>query len=75
MGNKKSDKETPLDSGISINRDLIPGASEGSVEVQITYNFILDLYERSKTLQGKEKQEVLEAINELTKHIGKWLIS
>ena len=74
MGNKKSDKETPAD-GISINRDLITGASAGSVEVQITYNFILDLYEKSKKLKGKEKQEVLESINELTKHIGKWLIS
>ena len=47
----------------------------GNVEIQITYDFILDLYQRAQSLEGKEKKEMLHTVNELTKHIGKWLVS
>jgi len=70
MPRKKKDQD------IQMNRSLIPGAmQEGNVEVQITYNFILDLYDKSKDLKGAEREEMLQSINELTKHIGKWLVS
>ena len=68
-------KEESEDKNISINKDLIPGYGTGGVEVQITYNFILDLYDRSKSLKGEEKEAMLHTINELTKHVGKWLVS
>ena len=71
MSKKKQDP----DKNVQINRDLIPGANQGAVEVQITYNFILDLYEKSKHLEGDEKEDMLTTINELSKHIGKWLVS
>ena len=60
---------------VQINREWIPGATKGHVEVQITYNLILDLYEKSKTLKDDERDDMLKTINELTKHIGKWLVS
>jgi hypothetical protein len=70
---KKSSDAEPSD--VQINRSMIPGISQGHVEIEITYNFILDLYEESKALEGEEKEEMLSTINELTKHVGKWLIS
>tara|TARA_R110002051_G_C8533449_1_gene469959 strand:+ start:177 stop:389 length:213 start_codon:yes stop_codon:yes gene_type:complete len=70
MPRKKKDQD------IQMNKSLIPGAMQGgTVEVQITYNFILDLYDKSKDLEGEEREEMLQSINELTKHIGKWLVS
>ena len=45
-----------------------------SVDQQITSDFILDLYERSKKLKGKDKKELLAAAEKLSKHIGKWLV-
>ena len=70
MPRKKKDQD------IQMNKDLIPGAMHGgNVEVQITYNFILDLYDKSKDLEDPEREEMLQSINELTKHIGKWLVS
>ena len=67
-------KQGPSDD-LSINRDWIPGANKGHVEVQITYNLILDLYDKSKELNDEDKKEMLATINELTKHVGKWLVS
>ena len=74
MASKKNDND-PNIGDVQINRSLIPGVSSGHVEIQITYNFILDLYEQSKSLKGKEQEEMLATINELTKHVGKWLVS
>ena len=45
------------DQNIQLDKSLVPGAMHGNVEVQITYNFILDLYDRSKELEGEEKEE------------------
>jgi len=72
MPRKKKPKD---DDNISISKDLLPGYSTGNVEIQITYDFILDLYQRAQRLEGKEKEEMLQTVNELTKHIGKWLVS
>ncbi|MBC8416772.1 hypothetical protein H8E06_00400 [bacterium] len=68
-------KREPEDDNISISKDLLPGYKTGNVEIQITYDFILDLYQRARALDGKEKEEMLTTVNELTKHIGKWLVS
>jgi hypothetical protein len=68
-------KKEPEDDNISISKDLLPGYTTGNVEIQITYDFILDLYQRAQSLEGKEKKEMLHTVNELTKHIGKWLVS
>jgi len=73
MPKKKQDDDA---GNVAINKELLPGYSVNKhVEVQITYNFILDLYERSKKLEGKDKEDMLQTIHELTKHIGKWLVS
>ena len=74
MASKKNGGNSNI-GDVQINRNLIPGVSAGHVEIEITYNFILDLYEKSKTLKGKEQEEMLATINELTKHVGKWLVS
>jgi len=74
MASKKDGGNSDI-GDVQINRSLIPGINAGAVEIQITYNFILDLYEQSKKLEGKEQEEMLATINELTKHVGKWLVS
>jgi propanediol dehydratase small subunit len=47
---------------------------ESLVERQITSDFVLELYERSKKLRGKQKKELLAVAEELSKHVGKWLV-
>ena len=44
------------------------------VEQEITSDFVLELYERSKKLQGKKKKDMLATAESLSKHIGKWLV-
>ena len=68
-------KKKKSDDDITLNKNLLPGYTTGNVEIEITYDFILDLYSRAKSLKGTEKEEMLETVNELTKHIGKWLVS
>ena len=41
---------------------------------EITSDFVLELYERSKTLKGKKKKEMLDIAETLSKHVGKWLV-
>jgi hypothetical protein len=41
---------------------------------QITHDFILELYEKSKKLKGKEKAELLATAKTLSKHVGRWLV-
>ena len=52
------------------NKDL----KESIVEQQITSDFVLELYEKSKKLRGKKKKECLAAAELLSKHVGKWLV-
>jgi len=44
------------------------------VDQQITSDFVLELYERSKKLRGKQKKEMLTIAETLSKHVGKWLV-
>jgi len=44
------------------------------IDRQITSDFVLELYERSKKLRGKRKEEMLAVAETLSKHVGKWLV-
>lgn len=44
------------------------------VKHKITEDFILDLYEKSKKLEGEKKKKLLKTIELLSKHIGEYLI-
>jgi propanediol dehydratase small subunit len=44
------------------------------IDRQITSDFVLELYERSKKLRGKKKEEMLTIAETLSKHVGKWLV-
>ena len=52
------------------NKDL----KEYVASQEITSDFVLELYERSKTLKGKKKKEMLDIAETLSKHVGKWLV-
>jgi len=41
---------------------------------QITSDFVLELYEKSKSLKGKKKKDMLAVAEKLSKHVGKWLV-
>lgn len=41
---------------------------------KITHDFILELYETSKKVKGKEKEELLATVETLSKHVGQWLV-
>ena len=47
---------------------------KGIVSQEITSDFVLEIYERAKVLKGKKKKELLTVAEELSKHVGKWLI-
>ena len=51
-----------------------PELKEQIVEHEITSDFVLELYEKSKKLRGKKKKEMLATAELLSKHIGKWLV-
>ena len=44
------------------------------VKHKITSDFILDLYEKAKTMKGKEKKKLIEKIELLSEHIGDYLV-
>ena len=44
------------------------------VKHKITTDFILDLYEKAKTLKGEEKKKLIGKIELLSKHIGDYLV-
>ena len=50
------------------------GLKESIIDQQITSDFVLELYERSKKLRGKKKKEMLTVAETLSKHVGKWLV-
>lgn len=41
---------------------------------EITEDFILDLYAKSKKLEGKEKKKLLKVVKLLSEHIGEFLV-
>jgi len=50
------------------------GLSAGIATQEITSDFVLEIYERAKKTRGKKKKELLAVAEELSKHIGKWLV-
>ena len=46
----------------------------GTVKAKITSDFIIDLYEQSKDLEGEDKENFLVTIKILTEHIGEFLV-
>ena len=48
--------------------------SEHVIAQQITPDYILELYEKSKKLRGKKKQALLDVAEKLSKNVGKWLV-
>ena len=59
----------------SIKKDeVVPdGLQKVVVAQEITSDFVLELYERSKKLRGKKKKDMIAVAEELSKHIGKFL--
>lgn len=67
--NKKPSGSEPVN-----KKDIVPGnLNELVVAQEITPDFVLELYERSKKLRGKKKKELIAVAEELSKHIGKYL--
>jgi hypothetical protein len=50
------------------------GIKRAVVAQEITPDFVLELYEKSKTLKGKKKKDMLAVAEELSKHVGKFLV-
>ncbi len=65
-----------MDNDDSIKKgDVVPRGIKKFVIAQvITSDFVLELYEQSKTLKGKKKQDMLNVAEELSKHVGKYLV-
>ena len=58
-----------------MKEDVVPKeVSEHVVAQQITPDYILELYEKSKKLRGKKKQALLDVAERLSKNVGKWLV-
>ena len=55
--------------------DIVPkGLTKHVVAQQITHDYILELYEKSKKLKGKNKQAMISVAEKLSKHVGEWLV-
>ena len=55
--------------------DIIPkGLSAAIIAQEITSDYVLELYEKSKALKGKKKKDMLAVAETLSKHVGKWLV-
>ncbi len=70
-----SDKKKSRGFAKPVNKkDVVPDdLTELVVAQEITPDFVLELYERSKKLRGKKKKELIAVAEELSKHIGKYL--
>jgi len=56
-------------------KDVVPtGIKRAVVTQKITADFVLELYEKAKTLKGKKKKDMLAVAEELSKHVGKFLV-
>ena len=55
--------------------DIVPkGLKKFVMAQEITPDFVLELYEKSKTLKGKRKADMLTVAEKLSKHVGEWLV-
>ena len=69
-----SDKKKSRGSKPVNKKEIVPdNLTELVVAQEITPDFVLELYERSKKLRGKKKKELIAVAEELSKHIGKYL--
>ena len=69
-----SDKKKSRGSKPVNKKEIVPAnLTELVVAQEITPDFVLELYERSKKLRGKKKKELIAVAEELSKHIGKYL--
>ena len=56
-------------------KEIVPkDVSKHVVAQQITPDFILELYDKSKKLRGKNKEAMLKVADKLSKHVGQWLV-
>jgi hypothetical protein len=44
------------------------------VKKKITHDYILELYDKAKKAKGKERKELLETVELLSKNIGDYLV-
>ena len=55
--------------------EVVPkGLSTAILAQEITSDYVLELYEKSKSFKGKKKKDMLAVAEKLSKHIGKWLV-
>ena len=47
---------------------------EFKLNLPLTEDFILDLYEKSKKLEGEKKKKLLKTIELLSAHVGEYLV-
>ena len=66
-------KKKPTDINMD---DVIPtNPRKAIVSQEITSDFVLEIYEKSKKARTKKRKEDLrKTAEELSKHIGKWLV-
>lgn len=56
-------------------KEVVPNdVSKHVVAQKITADFILELYDKSKKLRGKNRQAMLQVAEKLSKHVGEWLV-
>ena len=65
MKKKKSIKKSDI---------VPPGMKTAILAQQVTSDYVLELYEKSKSLKGKKKKDMLAVAETLSKHVGKWLV-
>ena len=48
---------------------------KGILAQEITSDFVLEIYEKAKRARNKERKQDLSSVaEELSKHVGKWLV-
>ncbi len=74
INNSKCDHKMSEDDSIS-KKDIVPtGIKRAVVTQKITADYVLELYEKAKTLKGKKQKDMLAVAEELSKHVGKFLV-
>tara|TARA_B100000579_G_C22653164_1_gene767244 strand:+ start:74 stop:271 length:198 start_codon:yes stop_codon:yes gene_type:complete len=46
----------------------------GTIKYKITSDLVLDLYEASRDMEGKQKEETLEKVKLLSQRIGDYIV-
>ena len=57
-------------------KDIVPKeVSDHMVVQEITHDFVLEIYEKAKRARKPERKKALhDAAEQLSKHVGKWLV-